>query len=353
VAVWRQPCQLPTDFDIWEAVPLPDGMNLHRNSFFVSSDGWCITQLAGGDFDGDLLMASFSEKLINFLELTPAVNVKMAPNGAWIKELEGDLENALNNPSSPELLALINQAKELAYSKCTDESDEAKAKDFLKFSCNVETPQIRGATVAKFERCVYACLCNPWCWASNAVANCIKFGMLAHKTHDVPKKLLAILVRLLAVHWRKEFGVPARGTRSSEWFCETWLKPKLKIRGLNHLKVFRHVQPQLAMALPDYTRLGMVWVPEPEIFLGYDAGKAIGEYLLSHPRGVRAPERSSLRTPLMDLALLISHRLQGVPDWRSLGALLRTPLDVIKHVLKESHKRPIECLRSLKDSFLP
>lgn len=55
--MWRFPVLLPGDMQLWEAKPLPHGVNLlERNGIFVSQMGAGILDLGGGDLDGDFLV---------------------------------------------------------------------------------------------------------------------------------------------------------------------------------------------------------------------------------------------------------------------------------------------------------
>ena len=56
--------------------------------------------------------------------------------------------------------------------------------------------------------------------------------------------------------------------------------------------------------------LGMVWLPGNKVFLGREAGQAV-RFILTQPRravGAEA-EGPALRTPLLELAFFLSHKL--------------------------------------------
>ena len=58
------------------------------------------------------------------------------------------------------------------------------------------------------------------------------------------------------------------------------------------------------------TPLGMVWLPGNKVFLGREAGQAV-RFILTQPRravGAEA-EGPALRTPLLELAFFLSHKL--------------------------------------------
>ena len=73
-------------------------MMFHRNCILVSSDGSCITQLSGGDFDGDLVMISFNQKLNKVLAKTGRVHESLAPDSAFARA-----KSRSNNKNSHEI----------------------------------------------------------------------------------------------------------------------------------------------------------------------------------------------------------------------------------------------------------
>ena len=60
------------------------------------------------------------------------------------------------------------------------------------------------------------------------------------------------------------------------------------------------------------TPLGMVWLPGNKVFLGREAGQAV-RFILTQPRRRRAvgaaAEGPALRTPLLESAFFLSHKL--------------------------------------------
>ncbi|CAE8610456.1 unnamed protein product [Polarella glacialis] len=56
VVVWRCPCQLTTDCEIWEPVPLPSNKLVPDNCVIVCKVGYSVSKMADGDHDGDLVM---------------------------------------------------------------------------------------------------------------------------------------------------------------------------------------------------------------------------------------------------------------------------------------------------------
>ena len=49
LVVWRCPSQLPWDFELWEAVPIPSSRPVPSNYIVVSRAGLAMTRLAGGE----------------------------------------------------------------------------------------------------------------------------------------------------------------------------------------------------------------------------------------------------------------------------------------------------------------
>ena len=64
LVVWSCPSQLPWDFELWEAVPIPSSRPAPSNCIVVSRAGLAVTRLAGGDFDGDLCCVSSDDNFI-------------------------------------------------------------------------------------------------------------------------------------------------------------------------------------------------------------------------------------------------------------------------------------------------
>ena len=56
---WRYPAQSPRDLCVLEAIPPPPGTWLPMNALVFSRHGALNTEMAGGDLDGDLVMASW------------------------------------------------------------------------------------------------------------------------------------------------------------------------------------------------------------------------------------------------------------------------------------------------------
>ena len=58
VAVWRSPVVMPTDIEVWTALPWPNSCWAIPNKCVVcSSTGAGVTNLAGGDYDGDTIVS--------------------------------------------------------------------------------------------------------------------------------------------------------------------------------------------------------------------------------------------------------------------------------------------------------
>ncbi len=73
VVVWRNPCQLPWDMELWEALEYPDQeRTVPDNSIILSTKGHANSRMAGGDQDGDQNMLSFHQGLIDLVKATSA-----------------------------------------------------------------------------------------------------------------------------------------------------------------------------------------------------------------------------------------------------------------------------------------
>ena len=67
VAVWRTPLMLPQDIEAWEAVDLPSPVDMRflpDNCIICSCQGLGELALAGGDYDGDVVMVSTDPDLL-------------------------------------------------------------------------------------------------------------------------------------------------------------------------------------------------------------------------------------------------------------------------------------------------
>eukprot|EP00747_Dinoflagellata_sp_TGD_P101883 gnl/TRDRNA2_/TRDRNA2_168488_c0_seq4.p1 gnl/TRDRNA2_/TRDRNA2_168488_c0~~gnl/TRDRNA2_/TRDRNA2_168488_c0_seq4.p1 ORF type:complete len:337 (-),score=46.15 gnl/TRDRNA2_/TRDRNA2_168488_c0_seq4:61-1071(-) len=334
------------------SVALPEHCSFHRNCVFASSDGLCITRLAGGDFDGDLVMLSWNRKLINFFRRTKRADEVLATGKALHKQLERSLEEDLNadNPD-PDVQEQIRMEKGRSYTKCTATTAWDLADDYLEYACQIETPELKGSLCAKFERSAGVVMQTPDMWTNHAAIRAIKCGMLSGVSHGVPKTRLAIVVGSVATTYMRNLHMPTRGARSTALVREAWLSPALQIPNLNRYRVFDVFKPVLREAVRGEL-LGLVWVPDGRVKLGYAAGKAMGEYLLSTGKGLRWLPQDSKRSPMKEIARLICHRLQKIPNLELPGALKATSFETTVAVLKKARKRMISSLRRLHDSFL-
>ena len=87
--VWRTPCQQPWDVANFKAVRPPPSAVLPRNAVIFAADGMDITMMAGGDYDGDMVMISFNPQLISLVTATsdPTGSFDVAAAMAQVDEL--------------------------------------------------------------------------------------------------------------------------------------------------------------------------------------------------------------------------------------------------------------------------
>ena len=45
---------LPWDFEVWRAMSVPPGVLIPENTIIVSAEGRGVSDMAGGDYDGDI-----------------------------------------------------------------------------------------------------------------------------------------------------------------------------------------------------------------------------------------------------------------------------------------------------------
>ena len=102
------------------------------------------------------------------------------------------------------------------------------------------------------------------------------------------------------------------------------------------------------------TPLGMVWLPGNKVFLGREAGQAV-RFILTQPRravGAEA-EGPALRTPLLELAFFLSHKLSDSVGSTREYLLGEDPsVDHVLRIFWRCRSTSITALRTLFDSGL-
>ena len=127
-AVWRSPKVLPTDIELWEAVPWPSDLwAVPNNCVVCSTIGHGATNLAGGDYDGDTLCVCLNRHVLNFLDMTE-VAVRGVP-----------------------LEAVDTVRDRLAKRTPTSWRSKNRESQFLAHVLSVPTPNVRGSATVHAE----------------------------------------------------------------------------------------------------------------------------------------------------------------------------------------------------------
>ena len=125
--------------------------------------------------------------------------------------------------------------------------------------------------------------------------------------------------------------------KTPDWFGQ---RLKHNIEGLDSRTALEHCQGY-SKAIVGRKPIGNFKLPSRAIYLGFDAGRRMGEFLLTTPRGIKHYERTQVRTPLGDLARVFEHRLcrsiAYVPQ-----AIRNRDEEAIRQALRCSRGRPIE-----------
>ncbi|CAE7366740.1 unnamed protein product, partial [Symbiodinium sp. CCMP2592] len=163
-AVWRNPCMLPSDVEVWEAIDLPANADLVPDNCIICSvigDG--VVALAGGDYDGDVVFFTADFDLLEFLANTPS--------GVDNPQLRA-VEEAVG-------AALVQEAPVQEYTPL----------DFLKYCATVPTLETRGYTCANAERAQLVAWKSRKPLRSGSLQRAVELGHIAHKAYDAPKSI--------------------------------------------------------------------------------------------------------------------------------------------------------------------
>ena len=178
---YRCPMALPSDMEEWEAVEPPDWLKLEDNCVIVSAEGHGVSKMAGGDYDGDLVMLVFCESFRQVFRL-----ISPALLGFDFKALQLQLKAKLGT-------------------KCvipfTETLPELRLREYLKYGNEFRNDQIRGRVTAVAERAVMQTLRGDFATVvprritgrgtlrQRSIVRSISFGFGTHFATDVPKHL--------------------------------------------------------------------------------------------------------------------------------------------------------------------
>ena len=247
-----------------------------NNCCICTGEGPGDVALGGGDYDGGLSVFSANKHLLNFLKCTQ----------------DGD--------GQPEVQA----AREFVegYTEKSAPAPLESMVGYRDYCMRVRTPSGRGILTAMAEigqEKVFKSL-NPL--ADGWLIRAVRLAVAAEKAYDAPKKTDARKIIALGQALLRDAGLTFNSPRST--------------RCIAVAKIFRLDAARLdpaAVLLGVNLRLGLVWMPSPQIVLSSDAGAALRPRLLSHRRRSREEGlgQAVFKVPLDEVAGALAHRLVG------------------------------------------
>ena len=306
VAVWRCPCQVGSDFELWNAVPIPDEIlknhAIPNNCIIFSCKGYGVSRMAGGDSDGDLVMFSFNRHLASILKLTVlAEELDIDGINDWLSSKLNKFKRRREKREPPRT-AMHGSLQE-------------RFNNYLTWLHSVKTPKVRGICCALAERLQYHALIHE----DNAELVHLAYvvGLASHRAMDCPKKENAQdVIRLCGFLLTLACVSPKDVERSTKYAKATWtfcVLPELP-PGKDAWHPYKDIlQKSLQRCFKtDTVPLGRVWFHQDRIVLGYEAGLLIGEHMVNRPSYIRFTDRSIERTQLQELAYWMQHRFKAL-----------------------------------------
>jgi hypothetical protein len=317
LAMYRCPIHAPWDLEVHTAVAIPVGMDMTGfadNCVILSSEGYVNSAMAGGDLDGDINMLFFSQKLVEFLKFTQAG---------------------------------VDQLNRREKTPFVSESGKSRLMEYVAFAQVACTKEIRGKVASMSSRAAYCAIRSSSPMTDGTMTAALEFVVLCHKAFDVPKHLSHKQVFNVMDDMQKEAAFKVRDMKVTKWLDKSL---RYKFPGLRMKNVIEFTAPHLA-AILGQVKLGMVWVPQKEIYLSFDAGKKIGEIILSEPKNEKHLDRDPTRKPIIEIAHLISQRMvRSVGEPRK--AISDGRADDILKALKNCRSKDILTWPSLERSVL-
>jgi len=324
--LWRTPCQAPWDCTVFEAELPPPGTWLPYNGFVCAADGWCISLIAGGDFDGDLVMVSFDSTLLKLVADTAAA-VEALDVPALIEEVMDPIRK---------------QRRKVDFERVPGH----RRREFVERALASPTPQLRGALCGWADRAARVAQLRPtrtnFMWA-------LHWAILSHAAMDVPKHYTVEVIRQLCRDFVKESGVSQDVQRSQDVWAD---RMRLEIEDWDWQAPWAAFKDVLEDKIADEgIGLGMVWTPSGDVYLSGEAGAAMRAALLDTQRGQLASHRRLDRTALFELARLVLHRARQAGSYRKI--LNNGDAERVFLALRRSRAgQPMESLASLLRSLL-
>ena len=183
-----------------------------------------------------------------------------------------------------------------------------------------------------------------------------RLGLVQHAATDAPKHKHPVLVLALGKELVEACGLNKRSLpRSTDEFK---LKLAVNLPQMNRNEVWAHVNSPLMDGLGGQP-LGTVWLGGgSSVKLGYEAGLAVGRYIMDGRRRQDLRTNTAIQMPLQEIAMFMVHRTER----RMVAMYGLTVRDAIKEkrclqefydLLATSHKKVVGELKSLWLSRLP
>ena len=292
IAVWRSPSFLPTDIEVWTAVLPPSGVVVPTFGIVCSTLGYGVANMAGGDYDGDLVHVSFCSVLVD-LVIQTAGSCKVFDTRAMRLDLEKKL-----GPRKDVATAVSGEAF-----NCVT--------DYLLFASNLPTLNLRGTTCANAERAMQLALQDVDCVSSGSMERAWMFGIASHIATDFPKHFswdqVTGLAKYLCLHCKVRGGSGL--LRSAVTLGKLlWIDD---VR-LTRKQLLASTRDQLKEALGPQSCLGAYCLQSPQYVLGSRAGAAVAKIWNNIKKGETRVCKTPLRTELEELAFFLWARLS--PD---------------------------------------
>ena len=285
VAVWRSPCMLPGDVEVWTCVrPPTNATPLPNNSVMCSRARFGVATLSGGDYDGDQLALSADPELVGLVETTEA--------GLTSTDIAAAANYAVENLPARDVTALRGCA-------------QPPAQRYRAYVQGLATPPVKGLACAMAERAQEAALAAPADVRAAAAQVALRAASVAHAAYDCPKKHSTKEVLRLGESLLQAAGIDAGARRSTATLAAEFAA---------RLPDVRPSQPWTDFRLPvDTMTLGQVWLNRPNLYLSAEAGRlvrgAIVRAIWPGRGGVRVFERTTTRSPTTEVAHLLLHRM--------------------------------------------
>ena len=217
VAVWRCPCQTAIDIELWEAVAAPETMTcLPNNSVICSALGTGVSKMAGGDYDGDLIMVSFCHELVSFVRETHRSIDNISYNGIldMIVTKLGEAANTKDGEPGVEQRFKYGGAE--------------RVQEYVNTTLQRPTPHLRGQMCVRAEKVAHLAITSERPLEDRTLILASTAALVSHKAMDVPKKHKGRHVRELMNKMFKRYKIKLKrdSKRSTEMIADK-LRPAL------------------------------------------------------------------------------------------------------------------------------